>query len=366
MGILNMFRKKGSSKENAGKVFDAAEIIGEPSEADLRGVRFGVQNTIIMGIRCGGCGKEWKDAFSPNRETSVVCPFCGGTNKATVITISEESASQETFSSASREQERGTVEGMQILEELVKGKGILYEGEYVERAVEALDPEGPGGSRKVAALIQDLMANRSPKLLVVLDVAKELEPTQELLDAILELKGAKELAPMPDNVKFTPEIVGEGKVGWTSGTAGDIRRKTVVVLEKLTGAVVEPAGMARPGANLAEGDFAEADWDSADLTGANLKEANLEDAILRHATLANADLEGAKLKGANLYFANLTGANLKGADLREANLYMSVLTDATMEGADITGANVTGGVTLPNGLRGSALSDLREFTDAIS
>ena len=63
MGISNLFKKKGSSKKNAGKVFEAAEIIGEPSEADLRGIRFGVQSTVIMGIRCGGCGKEWKDAF---------------------------------------------------------------------------------------------------------------------------------------------------------------------------------------------------------------------------------------------------------------------------------------------------------------
>jgi hypothetical protein len=361
MGIFNKFRKKGSSKENAGKIFDAAEIIGVPSEADLRGFRMGVQYTVIMGIRCGGCGKEWKDAFTPDQETSVTCPFCGGTNKATVLTPSEESGSIIATSSISVGPKEKTVNGIQILEELVTGRGILFESDYVQRAVEALDKEGAEGSRKVAGLIQDLFVCRSPKLKSVLDVAGELEPTQELIQAVLELKNAKELAPVPVDYKYTAEIVGDNKVGWTSGTAHNIRQKSIKVLEKLTGAVVEPASVARPGADLAEGDFEGADWDSADLTGANLKEANLEDAILRHATLINVNLEGANLKGANLYFANLKGANLKNANLRDTNLYMSVMTDAQLEGADVTGAYVEGAVTLPNGHRGG-LSELKKFT----
>jgi len=361
MSIFNKFKKKGSSKENVGKVFDAAEIIGEPSEADLRGVRFGVQYTIVMGIRCGGCGKEWKDAFTLDRETSVICPFCGGTNKATVLTPSEKPAPSKVPASTPGHPEAKSDDGIWILKRLISAKGILIESDYVQYAVEALEKEGEEGSRKLATLIQDLLACRSSKLKLCLDAAGELTPVPELIDAVLAVKEAKELAPVPANYQYTAEIVGDNKVGWTGGTAEDIRRKTILVLEKLTGAVVEPAAMARPGADLEGGDFEGADWDSADLTGANLKDANLEDAILRNATLVNVNFEGANLKGANLYFANLRGANLKNADLRDANLYMSVMTDAQLEGADVTGAYVEGAVTLPSGHRGG-LSDLERFT----
>jgi HEAT repeat protein len=267
----------------------------------------------------------------------------------------------ETSEKAMTTPEERIARGIKILEELCSDSGIVDEKVYIQRAVEILEPEGVQGSLALVELIEDLLACRSSKLMVILEVAEQLEPSQELIDVVLEIKGASELAPVPGNYKYTAEIVGDGKVGWTGGTASDIWDKTIVVLEKLTGAVVEPAGLVRPGANLAGGDFAEADWDSADLTGTNLRSANLENAILRHTTLKNINLEGANLKGANLYFANLTGANLKGANLREANLYMSVMTDAELEGADVTDAYVEGAVTLPNGLRGG-IAELKQFT----
>lgn len=82
MGIFDLFRRKEKSlKENTGKVFGAAATIGGPSLADVRAIALGVQSTVLMGIQCGGCGKQWKDALVPNEETRVVCPHCGGTNK---------------------------------------------------------------------------------------------------------------------------------------------------------------------------------------------------------------------------------------------------------------------------------------------
>jgi len=85
MGVLSWFgRKQVTKKGNEGKTFDAAGIIGLPSAADARAISLGVQNTVVIGIKCGGCEREWEDALIPKKETQVVCPSCGGTNKATL------------------------------------------------------------------------------------------------------------------------------------------------------------------------------------------------------------------------------------------------------------------------------------------
>lgn len=355
--------KKAVVRQNAamalGKIEDSRAV--EPLAAALQDENFTVSTVAATAL--GEIGDERavepltaalddESSFLRNAAAKALKQFVGAYEAKTRLDASEK---------AKTTPEERIGNGIKILEDLCSGMGGEDQEVYVQRAVEVLEPEGAEGSRALVGLIADLLACRSSKLKVILDVAQQLEPSPELVDAVLEVKGASELAPVPANYKYTAEIVGDGKVGWTTGTAGDIQRKTILVLEKLTGAVVEPAGMVRPGADLAGGDFEEADWDSADLTGANLKGANLEDAILRHAKLVRVNLEGANLKGANLYFANLTGANLRGADLRDANLYMSVLTDAELEGADVTGAYVEGAVTLPSGHRGG-ISDLKQFT----
>ena len=360
MSIFRQFGKKGSLKENEGKQFEAAAILGEPSEADVRAIRLNAQTTIIMGIRCGGCGKEWKDAFYPDRETQVACPFCGGINKATV-TLTEEKEEIHKVRLEPEDVEMKSEDGIQILMQLITQRGILLESDLVEQAVTALNQEGTAGSKRLASLIDALLTCRSPKLKTVIDAAGQIEPAQELIDVLLKVKQAKELAPMPAGQQFQPEILGEGKIGWTTGTAEDIRRKSVKALEKLTGAVVTSHPMARPGADLDDADLAEAEFDSADLQGASFINANLEKAVLRHARLDKADLEGANLQDANLYFANLTGANLQGANLQGANLYMSVLKDANLKGADLAGAYGPNGITLPDGNRGG-INELKQFT----
>jgi hypothetical protein len=253
-------------------------------------------------------------------------------------------------------------EGIQTLVELCTESGILYEQEYVERASAALEPEGEAASHAVAQLISELLGCRSPKLQLVLQVAQHLKPAPSLVDAVLAVKAADELVPAPTRGRFTPEIVGGGKVGWTSGTTQRIREAAARTLEKLTGSVVDTAASVRPGADMEGADLAQADLAQANLSGTNLRGANLRGAVLRHARLAEADLEGADLRGANLYFADLSGANLTQADLCDANLYMANLTDAVLTGADVAGANIQGGATMPDGKRSGNITDLEGFT----
>ncbi len=362
MAAFRLFRK-GSSKKNEGKIFEALEILGEPTETDLGAIRLNSQTEIVLGIRCGGCGKEWKDAFRPDKETQVTCPFCGGINTAT-IRMPQEPAPIPVTRVVLDANKQEADDGIQILLDLITEKGILFESDYIQRAAKALEQEGSPGSKRLSLLIRELMVCRSPKLLSILEVAGQVEPDQDLIDVLLEVKNAGELTEAPARQLFSPDIFGDGKVGWGSGTAEKIHRKSVKTLEKLTGAVVTSQPMARPGADLDDADLAGADFSEADLRGASLQGANLEGAILRHARLDEANLEGANLKDANLYFSNLTGANLRGADLRGANLYAAVLKDADLEGADVTGAYGPNLITLPNDCQGG-IEELEPFTKGV-
>jgi hypothetical protein len=96
--------------------------------------------------------------------------------------------------------------------------GILFPDQHVNQAVEELRREGEPGSRALAVLIRELMDCRSPKITYVLAAAGQATPTPELLDAVRAVAETSELTEAPANPRFTPEIIGGGRVGWTSGT----------------------------------------------------------------------------------------------------------------------------------------------------
>jgi hypothetical protein len=83
MSIFNLFKRN----KNAGKVFDASSITGLPTMTDAISFSHGAQSTVVMDITCGGCGKKWKDALVPGKETRVTCPHCRGTNRASLPEI---------------------------------------------------------------------------------------------------------------------------------------------------------------------------------------------------------------------------------------------------------------------------------------
>ena len=125
------------------------------------------------------------------------------------------------------------MKGIQTLEKLCAGK-VLYEMDFINRAVEELKPQGANASRALAKLIGELLDCRSPKLELILTVAEQLEPTPELIEAVRSVSSAPSLAPQPTRSRFWPEIVGGGRVGWTDGTANRIKRNAAQALEKLT------------------------------------------------------------------------------------------------------------------------------------
>ncbi|MBN1630206.1 MAG: HEAT repeat domain-containing protein [Thermoleophilia bacterium] len=90
------------------------------------------------------------------------------------------------------------------------------------QALDELREERESGSRALAALIRELLACRSPKIGHVLWVAERVTPTPALLDAVRAVSEASELTEEPAHSRFTPEIVGDGRIGWTSGTYSEV------------------------------------------------------------------------------------------------------------------------------------------------
>lgn len=134
-----------------------------------------------------------------------------------------------------REKDRVTIasRGVQTLVELYTRPGILYPSKYETRAEKELMREGTSGSRALADLINELIACRSSDIVSALRIAQGLQATPELIEAARSAASALETTVAPTDCRFTSEIVGVGKVGWTTGThmkIKDVARDTLDVL----------------------------------------------------------------------------------------------------------------------------------------
>jgi len=126
------------------------------------------------------------------------------------------------------------MKGIQTLEELCRINYSIFDTQnWIDRAVEELKPYSEDGSRALAKLIKELLNCRSPEIPCVLMVAKQLESTPELIEAVRSITIASSLVIQPAYSRFAPEIIGGGKIGWTDGTASHIKNYASAVLEKL-------------------------------------------------------------------------------------------------------------------------------------
>ena len=141
------------------------------------------------------------------------------------------------FGGGKKEKGRATnaSKGIQTLMELFTTRGILYPSEYVRRAAKELKKEGTSGSEALADLINELLACRSEDIKSALIVAQEVPAVPKLVEAVQSVASAPETAIAPVDCPFTPEIIGEGKVGWTTGTHKEIRKLSRATLDVLSG-----------------------------------------------------------------------------------------------------------------------------------
>ena len=132
-------------------------------------------------------------------------------------------------------QTKSASKGVQTLIELFTTLGILYPSEYITRAAKELKKEGTSGSEALADLINELLACRSEDIKSALIVAQEVPAVPKLVEAVQSVASAPETAIAPVDCPFTPEIIGEGKVGWTTGTHKEIRKLSRATLDVLSG-----------------------------------------------------------------------------------------------------------------------------------
>jgi len=125
--------------------------------------------------------------------------------------------------------------GVDTLVALCTEMGILSPDQYVDRAVEELRQEGESGSRALAMLVRELLACRSPKIEHVLRASGRVAAMPELLSAVGAVAGASELTEAPAQPRFTAEIMGGGRVGWTSGTHHSVVRTALEAQASLEG-----------------------------------------------------------------------------------------------------------------------------------
>lgn len=126
--------------------------------------------------------------------------------------------------------------GIQTLVELcTPNSGILFPDEYIDQAIKDFMKEGISGSRALADLINELLACRSKGIKYALVVAQEVAAVPELIEAVRSVASAAETTDAPTYCRFTPEIVGIGKVGWTTGTYYDIKELARDTLDILSG-----------------------------------------------------------------------------------------------------------------------------------
>jgi|GEM_PF-6329141 len=100
----------------------------------------------------------------------------------------------------------------------------LLDDTLLNAAVEELQQEGANATRSLAALIEEMLACRTARIRVALWAASKAVVTAELVGALREVISAPALAEQPTVLRFDPEIIGDNRVGWTDGTARDVRR----------------------------------------------------------------------------------------------------------------------------------------------
>lgn len=119
-----------------------------------------------------------------------------------------------------------------LLVDLCSRNDILFPEEVLSEVKDKLKTAGDEGSQVLAKLILELLDNRSSKITWALAVAQDAIPTAELLAAVQSVVSAEPFK-VETQGRFTPEIIGDGQIGWTDGTHERIMKRAYEALKGL-------------------------------------------------------------------------------------------------------------------------------------
>jgi hypothetical protein len=129
-------------------------------------------------------------------------------------------------------------EGIRAVEELIKIYPTLFGGEdkpYFDQAIKKLCSAGTEGSTALAELILELQACRSKAILIALHVAKNIERSEILTNAVkAALAAAKDnlIVLPPPARRFLSDLIGPRGVAWEDRIACLIKERSEEILEK--------------------------------------------------------------------------------------------------------------------------------------
>jgi hypothetical protein len=110
----------------------------------------------------------------------------------------------------------------------------LKDDPLFNQAVEELKREEAIGARALASLIDELLAARCIEILDALEAASRLSPQPQLVNAIERVISAPPVVTSQTlNTRFSPVIVGGGRMGWDDGTASRIKQRAKEALRSL-------------------------------------------------------------------------------------------------------------------------------------
>lgn len=108
----------------------------------------------------------------------------------------------------------------------------LEDDPLFKEAIEQLTREGPSGGQALAGLIDELLAARCAEIEDALTAATRLPPRPELLNVLERVIAAPPVINGQPG-RFSPVIVGGGKIGWDDGTSSRIKEQASEALASL-------------------------------------------------------------------------------------------------------------------------------------
>lgn len=125
------------------------------------------------------------------------------------------------------------MKGIDLLVEICTRDDLMRTQPMWDEAVEDLKKHGEDGSKALAKLLNEMLKCRADKIRVVIVAAKKVMPVPELITALEAIENATPITSMIPGAKFRPQIEGGGKIGWTDGTAADIKEMASETLRSL-------------------------------------------------------------------------------------------------------------------------------------
>lgn len=109
---------------------------------------------------------------------------------------------------------------------------------YLNDVVETLKKEGEKGLLALENLIKELLKCRNERITLPLAVAEKIHPSASLFETIKTVYSAPGLIN-GERGRFTPEIEGGGKIGWTDGTEEIVRKLSKRILKAYSGEKID-------------------------------------------------------------------------------------------------------------------------------